>query len=62
MAEFDYNNTKNASTGYTPFELNCGYHPHVSYKEDLHSRSRSEAADELADDLRNFVTACRKSL
>ena len=27
MAEFAYNNAKNASTGHTPFELNCGYHP-----------------------------------
>ena len=35
MAEFAYNNAKNASTGFTPFELNCGYHPSVSYKEDL---------------------------
>ena len=24
MAEFAHNNAKNASTGYTPFELNCG--------------------------------------
>ena len=27
MAEFAYNNAKNASTGFTPFKLNCGYHP-----------------------------------
>ena len=33
MAEFAYNNAKNASTGHKPFELNCGYHPHVSFKE-----------------------------
>ena len=26
MAEFAYINAKNASTGHTPFELNCGYH------------------------------------
>ena len=26
MAEFLYNNAKNASTGHMPFELNCGYH------------------------------------
>ena len=26
MAEFAYNNAKNASTGHTPFELNCGFH------------------------------------
>ena len=38
MAEFAYNNAKNASTGYTPFELNCRYHPWVSYKEDLDPR------------------------
>ena len=29
MAEFAYNNAKNASTGYTPFKLNCGYHPRM---------------------------------
>ena len=27
IAEFAYNNTKNASFGHTLFELNCGYHP-----------------------------------
>ena len=32
MAEFAYNNAKNASTGLTPFELNCGFHPRASYK------------------------------
>ena len=26
IAEFAYNNTKNASTGYMPFELNYGYY------------------------------------
>ena len=30
IAEFAYNNAKNASTGFTSFELNCGYHPRVS--------------------------------
>ena len=39
IAEFAYNNAKNASTGYTPFELNYGYHPWVSYKEDLNLHS-----------------------
>ena len=33
MAEFAYNNAKNASTGYTLFELNYEYHPRVSYEE-----------------------------
>ena len=39
MVEFAYNNAKNASTGHTPFELNCGYQPRMSYKEDVDPRS-----------------------
>ncbi len=39
IAEFACNNTKNASIGHTPFELNCGFHPQVSHKEDVNSRS-----------------------
>ena len=35
MAEFAYNNIKNANINYTTFELNCGYHPRVFYKEDF---------------------------
>ena len=39
MAEFAYNNIKNASTGHTPFELNCSYHLRILYEEDVDSRS-----------------------
>ena len=39
MVEFTYNNAKNASTGYMPFKLNCGYHPRMSYEEDVNLRS-----------------------
>ena len=62
MAEFAYNNAKHASMGYTPFELNCGYYPRISYKEDVDSRSRSKGADELTEELRNLMTACRENL
>ena len=62
MAEFAYNNAKNASTGYTLFELNCGYHSHVSYKEDIDPRSRSKSADDLASELREFMAVCRENL
>ena len=51
MAEFAYNIAKNASTGHTFFELNCGYHPCVSYKEDLDPRSKSKTAEELSFEL-----------
>ncbi len=55
MAEFAYYNAKNASTGHTPFELNCGYHPRVSFEEDVDPRSRSCSANELAKELRELM-------
>ncbi len=58
MAEFAYNNAKNASTGHIPFKLNCGYHPKVSFKEDVDPRSRSCSANELAEELRELMEVC----
>ena len=62
MAEFAYNNTKHASTGYTLFELNYRYHPRVSYKENVNPRSSSKTADELTRKLRNLMAAYRENL
>ena len=42
MAVFAYNNDRNASTGHTHFELNCGYHFRMSYKEDVNFYSQSK--------------------
>ncbi len=58
MAEFAYNNTKNASTGYTPFELNCGYYPRVPFEENVDLRSRSRSINELAEELRELIEVC----
>ncbi len=58
MAEFAYNNAKNASTGHTPFELNYGYHPRVFFKEDVDSRSRSRSANKLAEELKELMEVC----
>ena len=55
MTEFAYNNAKNASTGHTLFELNCGYHPRVSFKEDVDLRSKSRSADKVAGKLRELM-------
>ncbi len=55
MAELAYNKTKNASTGQTPFKLNCGYHLRVSFKEDFDLRSRSRSTNELAEELRELM-------
>ena len=62
MAEFAYNNAKNASTGHTPFELNCGFHPRVSFKDDVDPRSRSCSANELAKELRELMEICQQNL
>ena len=62
MAEFAYNNAKNASTGHTPFELNCGYHPWMLYKKDVDPRSQSRLADEQLMELRELMIVCRENL
>ena len=62
MVEFAYNNAKNASTGYIPFELNCGYHPCVFYKEDVDLHSKPKSADDLANNLRELMAVCQENL
>ena len=62
MAEFAYNNAKNASIGHTRFELNCNYHLRMSYKEDVDPRSKSKLADELSAELKELIIVCRKNL
>ena len=62
MAEFAYNNAKNASTGFTPFELNCKYHPRVLYEEDLNPRSQSRTVEELSSELRELMTVYQQNL
>ena len=62
MAEFAYNNAKNANTGYTPFEPNCRYYPSVSYKENLDFRSKSRTVEKLSSELWEFMTICQQNL
>ena len=62
MAEFAYKNTKNASIGYMPFELNCGYHLWMLYEEEVDPRSQSKSADELSAEPRDLMVICREYL
>ena len=62
MAEFAYNNAKNAGTARTPFELNCGYHPWIFYKEDVDPRSQFKLADKLSAELWGLRTFCQENL
>ena len=61
MAEFAYNNAKNASTGYTFFELNCDYHFWMLYKDNVDLCSKSKSADNLSAELRELMIVCRKN-
>ncbi len=61
MVEFTYNNAKNASTGHTIFELNCGFHLQTFYKEDINPRSQSRLADKLTEKLRKLMTVYMKN-
>ena len=62
MAEFAYNNAKNANTGHTPFELNCGYNFWMSYKDDVNLCFKFKSVDKLSADLRELIIVCRKNL
>ena len=62
MAKFANNNTKHASIGYTLFKLNYGYRLCISYKENIDPHTKSKAADELTEKLRNLIAACRENL
>ena len=62
MAEFAYNNTKNASTGHTPFELNCGYYPRISFEDKCNIRYRSSLANRLAVELRKLINVCCQNM
>ena len=61
MAEFAYNNAKNASTGHITFELNYGYHPRVSYKEDFDPHSKSRTAEELFFEFQELMAVCQQN-
>ena len=62
MAEFAYNNAKNASTGYTPFEFNCTYYPCVFYEKDLDPRSKLRTAEELPSEFHELMIVCQQNL
>lgn len=56
IAEFAYNNIKNASISYTYFELNYGYHPCKCFEDKVDSDSKSCSADKRAKDLRQLMS------
>lgn len=55
MALFTYNNAKNISTGHTPFELNCRYHPRVFFENKTNPCSRSRFTNKLVKKLTKLI-------
>ena len=62
IAKFTYNNTKNASTGYTLFELNYGYHLRISFGKNTNPCLQSKTADKLSAELQELMSICQKNL
>ena len=62
MAEFAYNNTKNAGSGHMLFELNYGYHTQISYEEEVDPRFRFKSTDKLLANLRELIIVYYKNL
>ena len=62
MAKFAYNNAKNASTGYTLFELNYSFYPQVFFKDNIDYYSKTRSVDKLVNELRELIDICQQNL
>ena len=62
MAKFVYNNIKNASSGYTSFELNDKYHAWILYKVNVNAYTKYNSVDKLLTELIELIIFCRKNL
>lgn len=58
MAEFIYNNVKNANNNHIFFKLNCGYHLCIFYKDDINFSFKSKLAYTLLVKFKKFMIIC----
>src|SRR5271169_5792359 len=61
-AEFAYNNSKQASTGFTPFELDCGQHPNTPITTTMETSNRVPAADDFINHWNAMMKIAKDSL
>lgn len=61
MAEFTYNNAKNANISHTFFEFNYSYHLQASYKKNVNSCLQLKSAEKLASKLRKLMIVYKKN-
>lgn len=62
MAEFVYNNAKNASIQYIFFELNYDYYSHVFFEEETDTYFQFKIAKNLTNNPRDLITINQKDL
>lgn len=62
MVKFTIKNTKNTSTSYISFDLNCSYYFCISYKENIDPHSKLKSADKFLVELQEFIAICYQKL
>ena len=62
LAEFAYNNSKQASTGFTPFELDCGQHPITPPSLAITPNTPVEATNEFLLHWNNMLKIAKDNL
>lgn len=62
MAEFVCNNSRNASTGYTPFMMNYGRNPDIPWNQMIVTDARMPAVDEFLEQMKNIVKIAKDTL
>jgi len=61
-AEFAYNNSKQASTGFTPFELDCGQHPNTPASLATNKLNHVPAAEDFINHWNNMIKIANDTL
>ena len=62
IAEFAYNNARDASTNDMSLELNYGHYPWISYKKNINPRPQSKSANKLSAKARELMIVCQKNI
>ena len=58
MAEFAYNNIKNASINHISLKLNYKYYPYIFYKKNFDLYLKSKIVKKLFFRLKNLIVVC----
>jgi len=61
-AEFAYNNSKQASTGFTSFELDCGQHPNTPASLATNKLNHVPAAEDFINHWNNMIKIAKDTL